>query len=477
MTLEQILPALKARWRALVLTWVGIVAAVLALSLVLPPRYQATATLAVEISDIDPIGGQAVFKPADRVSTHIATQVDILKSEAVALRALRSLGLQKQPEWQEKWRDSTGGRGDFESWLAGELVRKLEVRPSRDSNVLKLSYTSQDPEFSTAVANALVRSYIDTTLQMRVKPARQFNAFFEERARPLREALEQAKARLSAYERKHALVVGDEQDVESARLAEMSMQLIALQDAVAEAANRRRHAAAAPGQMREVLADPEVSALTAQLAGQQVRLAQLRSDLGEQHPAVVEARGSISDSRRRLDASMRRAAGSFDASVRIAEARKAEMQAAVGRQRAIVLQRKSQRDAAAALLRDVDNAQKAYDAVLQRASQTALESANTTQTNISILKSATPPPSPSPLVLINLIVAVLLGLLLGIARVLVAEARDRRLRTVADVTHRLEQPLLLALPDGRARRRADARRAEEIRRRLVSVQPRLAAPR
>jgi hypothetical protein len=36
-------------------------------------------------------------------------------------------------------------------------------------------------------------------------------------------------------------------------------------------------------------------------------------------------------------------------------------------------------------MRDVDIAQKTYDAVLQRASQTALESANTTQTSISVL--------------------------------------------------------------------------------------------
>jgi chain length determinant protein EpsF len=473
MPLQHFLPTLKARWRSLVLTWLTIVAAVLAVSLALPPRYEATATVAVEMSAADPIGGQAIFKPAGAVSTHIATQVDIIKSEAVALGAVRSLGLNGDPRWLDRWREGTGGRGNLESWLAGQLLRNLDVRPSRDSDVLKLSYTSPDPEFSTAVANAFVQSYIDTTLQMRVGPARQFNAFFAERARPLREALEQAKGRLSAYEREHGLVVGEEGDVESARLAQMTSQLVGLQDAVAEATNRRRQAAAMPGQMREVLADPEVSALTAELAAQQARLAQLRSEFGEQHPAVVQARASISDSRRRIDATMRRAVGSLDAPLRVAQARVADMQAAIERQRAVVLRRKSQRDAATALVRDVESAQKAYDSVLQRASQTALESANTTQTTISILKSATPPPSPSPVIMVNLIVGALLGLLLGIARALVAESRDRRLRTVADVTHQLKQPLLLALPDGRAR---NARQSEHTRRRLVADQPRLAAP-
>jgi succinoglycan biosynthesis transport protein ExoP len=171
-----------------------------------------------------------------------------------------------------------------------------------------------------------------------------------------------------------------------------------------------------------------------------------------------------------------RAAESLGAPSKVIEARLAEVRSAIDRQRAIVLKRKSQRDAAGALLRDVENAEKAYSAVLTRASETALESANTTQTNVSVIKSATPPVwSPSTLIR-NLMVAMLLGLLLGIARAVLAERRDRRVRTIEDVTHRLRQPLLLALPDGLARGGEGARRSEQTRQRLVSSQPRLAAP-
>jgi polysaccharide biosynthesis transport protein len=472
----QLIPTLRARWPVVVLTWVVIVAAVAALSLALPPRYEATATVVADVSGTDPIGGQAVFKPAGAVSTHIATQVEIMRSEQVARGALRSLGLHEQQEWRDRWMQSTEGRGDFEAWLAGELLRALEVRPSRDTNVLNLSYSSRDPEFSSAVVNAFVKSYIDTTVQMQAEPARQFNVFFAERAKPLREALEQARARLSAYEKEHGVVVTDERDVESERLTELISQLVFLQGEAAEADHRGRQAANAPGNMRELRRDPEVVALMTELARMEGRLTELRHGFGEQHPGVIEAREAVAELRQRLNASMQRAAGSIGAASNVARARVAEVQAAIDRQRALVLQRKSRRDAAAALVRDVDNAQRAYDAVLNRASQTALESANTTQTNVSVLKSASPPPSPRSLLHINLIVAMLLGLLLGIARALVAESRDRRVRTVEDVTHRLRQPLLLALPDGGTRRGRAARRSEQTRQRLVSPRPGLAAP-
>jgi capsular polysaccharide biosynthesis protein len=141
----------------------------------------------------------------------------------------------------------------------------------------------------------------------------------------------------------------------------------------------------------------------------------------------------------------------------------------------VVLHRRSQRNAAAGLLRDVENAQKAYDAVLQRASATALEAQNTSQPDISVVKAPTPPAKASSIyLLINLFVAAFLAPLLGALYALFREAQDRRLRTIGDVTGLLQQPLLLMLPDGE---RQTGRRSLEAQRRLVSAQPRLFAPR
>lgn len=475
----QVVPALRARWRFALLIWVLAVAVALTATLLLPPRYEASASLVVEMNNNDPMRGQEILKPAGTVSTYLATQVEVIRSEAVALAALRRLGFDKQQPLRDQWRDETEGRGNFESWLAGKLLRKLAVVPSRDSNVVMVSYTSKDPQLSAAVANAFVQAYTDTTLRMRAEPARKFNTFFEERAKSLRRTLDEAKARLSAYEQKNGLIVSDPQetDVESTRLAELTSQLVALQDEATAASDRQRQAAGRAN-MQEVRADPEVAELTSSLARAQGDLTRLKSQFGDRHPAVVEARKSIDDLRGRLSAATRRAASTLTVPVKANEARLAEVRKAIEHQRALVLARRSQRNAAAGLLRDVDNAQKAYDAVLQRESQTALEAANTTQPNISVVKSATPPAQASTLFLmVDLLVAMLLAPLLGAAGAVLRESRDRRLRTVEDVTGLLRQPLLLMLPDGLARRRETARRSLETQRRLVSAQPRLFAPR
>ena len=473
MGLDQLAVILRARWLTVLVTFALLVAAAVVVSLALP-RYEATATLALELSASDPIGGQPTTRTTGEVSTHIATQVEIIRSETVALGALRAMRLHEQEDWIARWRKASGGEGDFQAWIAARLLSKLEAQPGRGANVLLLSYISPDPKFSAAVVNAFVDSYVNTTLQMRAAPARLFTAFFEERAKPLRGALEEARTRLSAYEKEHGVTVGDEPDVESARLAELTSQLVGLQDAAAEASNVRKQARAAPGDLREVRNDPEVAALTGELVRLESQLADLKTEFGEQHNAVIQARQSIRDARRRLDSAMRRTAESLAAPARVVEARLGEVRSAIALQREVVMKRKSQRDAATALRRDVENAEKAYGAVLARASQTALESANTTPTSVSVLKTATPPLWAPTFLIRNVLVAGVLGLLLGIGSAMLAERRDRRLRTVNDVIHTLQQPFLLALPDGEARSR---QRAEQTRQRLVSSQPRLFAPR
>ena len=60
------------------------------------------------------------------------------------------------------------------------------------------------------------------------------------------------------------------------------------------------------------------------------------------------------------------------------------MRAALEAQRAKVLRMKAVRDEGLVLVRDVENAQRAYDAVLARFTQTSLES-QTTQSNVNVL--------------------------------------------------------------------------------------------
>ncbi len=445
MTLTQLFVVLRARWRFALLVLMLVVGLVTVATLLRTPQYTAVASVVLDVKSPDPIAG--VILPGMTVPGYMGTQLGVLQSERVALRAVQALHLEADPRWQQRWRDETQGRGELRSWLADELVRKVEVAPARDSNVIMITYRAADPAEAAAVANAVVQAYIDTTLDLRVEPARQYGSVFDGSARRLREDLEKAQTRLSAYQQTNGIVASDEKlDVETLRLTELSSQLVALQGIAAESGQRQDKAAGNAERMPEVLSNPLVVSFATELSRLEQRLKELTANLGDNHPQVIEVRGRIAELRTRIATETQRVTGSLGVNNAVNQARLGQLRAAVDEQRTRMLRLKGQRDESAVLLRDVENARRAYDMVLARATQSVVES-QTTQTNVSVLKHATPPGLPSsPKLLLNIAVALGLGALLGLGAALVRESFDRRLRTEADVTRGLRQPLLGVLP-------------------------------
>lgn len=475
MSILQFFTILRARWRLGLGIWFGILALVIGGSLLMTPQYTSTAAVVVDNTAVDPIAG-AVLANNGIVLAYMATQVDVAQSNRVILRAIHTLRLQERPEVRAAWMDATNGRGDFESWVAEQLLKKYIVRPSRESSAMTLSFTAVDPAFSAAMTNALMQAYIDTTLELRVEPAKQYNNFFDDRSRRLRDALEQAQTKLSVYQQENGLLATDERfDVENTRLAELSSQALAMQAADADAVGRQAEALSNPDRMQEVLNNLVVTSLSTDLSRMEARRQELKSRLGDNNPQVVEAQASVAEIRSRLAVATSLASGSVGVTGKVSRARLDQAKLALAQQRAKVLQLKAKRDQAAVLQRDVENAQRAYDAVLARLSQTDMESQNR-QTNVSVLQNATAPAFPSsPKLLLNGAVAAVLGLLIAVAGTLLREKSDRRLRTDEDVMLGLNQPLLITLPRAALAGRKSGSRLLQTKARVLSGRPRAIA--
>ncbi|RCW76048.1 chain length determinant protein EpsF [Pseudorhodoferax soli] len=446
MRLAEIFVLLRARWKLAALVWVTVVALVAAVTLLKEPKYTATASVVLDVKSPDPIAG--VILPGMANSSYMGTQLGVVRSDRVALRVAQALGWDKDEERRKRWLEANEGRGDFSAALAGSLLRDMEALATRDSNVITVAYTSSDSLRAAQIANAWVKAYIDTTLELRVDPARQYSGFFDTYGKQLREDLERAQAKLSAYQREHGLVATDERvDVENLRLVELSSQLVALQGVANETGGRQSQAVANADRMPEVLSNPVIVNLTAELGRQEARNKELGERLGERHPEMLELKAKIADLRATIDAETRRVTGSITVTNNVNQARLEQLRAAVEEQRARLLQLRALRDEAGVLQRDVENARRAYDTIMARVSQTNIES-QSTQTNVSVLKEATEPTSPSePRVVLNMAVAVLAATLLAMAAALGTEMRDRRLRTEQDVLRGLHLPLLGTMPD------------------------------
>jgi uncharacterized protein involved in exopolysaccharide biosynthesis len=379
MSLSQLLSILIARF-GWILFWLFVaIAAAAAITHRLPRTYTATTSIVIGFRGGDPFERAGTAVPLS--PGYIATQVDIAASRPVARRVVETLGLAEDPALIEQFRRDSGGRGAPADWLVERLLKQLDVRPGRESRVVEIHFSAQDPQQAAAGADAFAQAYIDTRLQLDVDPARRSSTWLREQSRGLREDLEQAQAKLTAYRQRHGIVgAGDRLDVETQRLNELSTQLVTAQ-------SRRQEAIA--------------------------------RQLGANHPDYQQV-----------------------------VAQEESLRSSLAEQKARVLQLRKRHDQADTLRHEVESAQRAYDAALQRHGQASLEG-RVDQANVSILSPASVPAAPSsPNVPLNLALGAALGLTLGVGAALLREMTDRRIRTVRDVESELGIPLLGELLKG-----------------------------
>ena len=451
MSFHQYLSVLNAR-RTMILGVLGAAVAVaLAASLLLPKSYSATASVLVDVKLTDPTGGAALgtaLQP-ETLQAYLATQAEVIAGERTTGKVVKALGLETDAALRGRWSARSGDRLSFEDWLVEQLRRRVEVRPSRDRNVIDITYSDPDRKLAAKIANTFAQAYLETDLELKVDPARSSAAFFEERTKAVRSKLEQAQAKLSAFQRKRGILVSDEKlDVETTRLAELSSQLTTLQSSAGEAESRRRQG----DNLSDVLQSPLVQGLRSELAKAEAKLRDVGSQYGPNHPLYQRTEAEVKTLREAVAAETTRAAGTVGASARVARDKEAQVRAAYEAQRKRVLEMKVARDEALLLVRDVETANKEYDTLLVRLGQTNLES-QVRQSNITILNRAMEPIYPSsPKLVMNLILAVFLGLVAGVGLAFGLEAVDRRIRDANDLSETLRLPVLAVLEPEAGRR-------------------------
>ena len=191
----------------------------------------------------------------------------------------------------------------------------------------------------------------------------------------------------------------------------------------------------------DVAANPVVQNLKMQITLTESKFSELSQRVGASHPQYQAAQAELSKLKSQLQEATASASSSISGTARINQQREAELRAALAAQKARVLKLNLSRGELSVLERDVDSAQHALDAASQRFTQTTLEG-SVNQTDIAVLNPAIAPQKPAgPKVLLNTLLSIFLGTMLGVGLGLLAEMLDRRVRSRDDISELLEVPV------------------------------------
>jgi len=418
----------------LVLAWIVAGAVTMAMT----ERYVATSSVMVDFND----SGSASKPPIQIYSGYLATQIDLLSSQAVALKVvdrlrlteeaarLRYLGSQSSMQ-EGMHRMKSGVRNaiarvtgektaasdaaaprDERYALADQVLRHMHVRPSPDSSVLQVSYAADSGEAAAEAANALVKAYIDTALELNVNPARASSEWMNTQVEKLTADAQKARSALADFQQRTGIVATDENDADALRLNDLNSQLVAAQS--------QNH--------------PAIQALKSDLARAEAKMNELPPQLGLNHPTFQRAQKEVNDLRARLAAETTELA--------------THLRNEIAQQRGSMATMRRQHGQLASLQDAVDSAQRALDDAMQRATQARMSS-EVTQTNVSVIRVAVPPRQPtSPNPLFNFALATVAGLVLGAGLGLWREVVCRFVRSTDDIRDFLGVQVLGVLHGG-----------------------------
>lgn len=466
MNFTQFLLILKARFWIILITFCLIVIATVTVNLLLPKSYTATTSLVLNYKGMDPVTG--VVLPAQLMPGYMATQIDIITSRNVAIKVVDQLKFTESAAARSQYQAATNGKGDIHAWFADRLLKGLEVKPSRESSVLEISFSGADPDFVSAVANAFANAYIDTSLQLKVEPAQKAANFLGEQTKALRANLETAQAKISKYQQEKGLtnIIGN-LDVENTRLNELSTQLVIAQSQAYEAASRQQSASGNATASPDVSANMVVQNMKVNISHAESKLSELSQRVGVNHPQYQAAKAELNKLRGLLQQESHNVGTSVAGTARIYQQREAELRAALAEQKSRVLKLNLLRDELSVLQRDVENAQRAMDAASQRFTLATIEG-NANQTDVAVLNPATAPQGPaSPKIMLNVLLSIFLGAVMGFFFALLTEMIDRRVRSRDDLSELLEVPVF-AIIGGKPPKKSD-KLLKQVSRRLLKA--------
>ncbi len=430
MQLQEFWRIMWERRRVVILAFVATVLTTLVGSILWPAKYEGVATLMLDFDSSNPMNMSLPSPQGLTSGEYVNTQLEIIKSRHIAEGVVDILRLDRAPEIVAEYNKARapdpilfwrkGSDQPIRPWLADNLlIRQLKVEPARDSRFIQIKYYSPDPAFSAAVANAFAKSYTNYNLELKVSPFRDAEKWFSEKLKDAKGYSDRASEQLREYQRKKGIIAqqGAVYDDAVQRLDKLNGELAGAKAKLFETRVALKRVADCRGNyeiLPEVLNNSFIQGLKAQKVGLETQLTELSAKAGSGHPQYIRLQSMLGSVNDRLRSEMHNIVNSLRQEHAAAGQRVGQLEGAVAGLKRESTSANVSRYEMDSLSRQSESYKQAYDAVLKKYNETAIQG-DINRTNVFVVDAAVPSQVKySPKIVLNLILSVFVGLFLGI---------------------------------------------------------------
>ncbi|HLH94743.1 MAG TPA: polysaccharide biosynthesis tyrosine autokinase [Xanthobacteraceae bacterium] len=441
-----------------------------------PPRYTARAELLIDSNKVHVLQPhQQALGDVPLDSDQVETQVEVLKSEKIALAVINDQNLTEDPEFLRAEKGVFGrvlgylGLGSSHKESAAERTRDavqtfLDLRTVTRigrTYALALTYTAFSPERAAAVVNAIGDAYIRDQIEAKSEATRRASDWLQDRIKELEtRAVAADRAVLQFKEANNIVDVGDAAGaagrssrlIADQQLAEISTQLVNARVATSEAQARLERINeimshdVGDGTVADSLKDEVIVRLRNQYLDLATQEGTWSTRYGPDHEATVNLRREMQEVRRSISNELGRIAASYKSDYEIAKSREDGLEQKF--ETLVAIGQTTNRDRLG--LDELESSAKVYHTIYGNFLQLyreAIQQQSFPITEARMLSPASPPRSKSsPLGSAVLSGAAVLGALVALGLAILREVSDAAFRTARQVEDALRAPCLARLP-------------------------------
>ena len=445
LSFAQIGAMLRARRRLIM--WVISLSMLMALvgTLVVPKTYIASSDLYIDYRVNDPINGRQFHPMQDE--SYLETQFDFLKSIQVAERVVENLKLQDTPKGQAlvaKLGEARGRRA-----VAENIVKNIDVTTHKTSRVVEVAYSSDNPVQAKDIVNAIVRAYIELTVDMMNAPANERRDLYNAQLQNMSKQIDALQTKMTQYQQEHNIVDLDEHlDTDSKQMNALTTKLIEVQMARMEAQEKQQslekmlRSGSSAADIPDVVGTGNLEGLKEALSDVDAKIANARYSWGENHPKMI----ALEQERKALSMRMGHASGTTVASLKATVQRltmqEQQLLHEVDDAKKKTLENKKDRDVIGSYQRQLESVQSVYHSAIQKYDEILMTSRVSISNTVVMRWAEVPDQYAKPIMKKNLLFGLIAGSVLGFALAFLFELAYRRVRCVDDLKREMAMPLL-----------------------------------
>ncbi len=445
------------------------------------PVYQASTTVIVDTNHANVIDLGSVLSGGGLSTAVMDTEVKVMGSKSLLTKVAIREKLLEDPEFN--WRlvkPKPGLKDQVIGFITGKspedapdpflsmtpeeqaeaelemvvtnLMYKVSIGRVGTTYLITADVRSHSPKTAARLANAVAEQYRVEQLETKLEATKTATQWLSDRIQVLRDEVAFKEREVEEFRAASGLLTTAGTSLTESRLGSLETQLVQLEADLSRSQSRydnmRRQlqGGGSIDSITEVLTSPIISDLKSQRAAALRKVADLATTLGARHPDLVAARSEVEDIDRQIRTQASLITSNLEAEVRSASdlvsAKRREISAArgqlVGDNKSLVRLRELEREAT--------SSREIYEEFVTRFKETR-EQNDLVQSDARILSSASVPEAPTtPRTMLNLIIGMMLGGVVGFAVALVSELFDSKLESSDEIERTLGVHVLGTVP-------------------------------